>query len=188
MLGALAGAALSCASLRVRNTPWRFGQCFCSAHVEFLHASRTGACWYARECRGPHKSISAGEAAAQSTYSARQRAFETRSGSTHRRFRGRHGISPTSWDGIRALFGRAASNRPRSARPDAQSPHDAVEQNNPHLREHLTDGVDRRRHLAQHLQHARRRVPPLQRVLELPEIEDDVPQIVGRRLLSWSTS
>ena len=60
------------------------------------------------------------------------------------------------------------------ARGDAQPPTPSSK-NNPHLREDLTHGVDRRPDLAQHLQHARGVVPPLQRVLELPEVEDDVP-------------
>ncbi len=58
----------------------------------------------------------------------------------------------------------------------------------PTLREHLADGVDRRPDLAQHLQDARGIVPPLQRVLELPEVKHHIPQIVGRRLLAWSTN
>jgi hypothetical protein len=105
----------------------------------------------------------------------------------NRRFRGRRSNSPTSWDGIRALFGRSASRR-SAPRPRRRTTPDAIEQNNPHLREHLTHGVNRRPDLAQHLQDAGRIVPPFQRVLELPEVKHDVAQIVGRRLLAWSTS
>ena len=58
----------------------------------------------------------------------------------------------------------------------------------PTLREHLTHGVDRRRHLAQHLQDARGIVPPFQRVLELPEVKHHIPQVIRSRLLARSAN
>ena len=58
----------------------------------------------------------------------------------------------------------------------------------PTLREHLADGVDRRPDLAQHLQDARGIVPPLQRVLELPEVKHHIPQVIRSRLLARSAS
>ena len=192
-------AALSClgrslaprcraASLRVRNTPWRFGQCECSAHVVELDATRTGAAGLPLELTRPHKSISTGEAAAQSdafgqplqlldergrtTGPARIEGFGDAAASVRR-----------PGTGYGPLLAARPRNAARPARGDAQLTHTIDP-----LREHPTDGVDRRRHLAQHLQHARVMVPPFERGLELVEIKHDVPQVIRSRLLARSAS
>ena len=83
-------------------------------------------------------------------------------------------------------YGPFSAAQPRNAaRPERRGRHRAKQ---PTLREHLTDRVDRRRHLAQHLQHARVMVPPFERGLELVEIKHDVPQVIRSRLLARSAS